>query len=245
MNTTIRPPFFEIGPKTFLDRAALLEIADAASAAAARYDIDVIITPPALDIETVKQAAPGLWIFAQAMDTAQAGTSTGAIVPEALAAVGADGVMLNHAERPLNDHELSAAIWRAREAGMLTLVCAEDVRQATRYAALGPNLILLEPHDLIGTSNGGERPEIAGANAAVASIDPAALVMHSGGVRDEHEVQAIIAQGAAGTGCTTAIVRATDRRETTTRMIRAVRDGWDARRTLATSSISDDASQVP
>src|SRR5258708_18293838 len=116
---------FEIGPKTFLDRAGLLEIADAASAASARYQVAVIITPPALDIEAVRRAAPGLWVFGQSMDSAWPGASTGAIVPEALAAVGADGVMLNHAERPMDDSSLPTAIRRARDAGLLTLVCAE------------------------------------------------------------------------------------------------------------------------
>jgi triosephosphate isomerase (TIM) len=245
VKTTISPPFFEIGPKTFLERAALLEIVRAASAASARYHVDVIITPPALDIEAVRQAAPGLWIFAQSMDPAQPGTSTGAILPEALAAVGADGVMLNHAERPLNDHELSAGISRAREAGMLTLVCADDVHKATRYAALAPDLILLEPHSLIGGANGRERPPIARANAAVASVDAAVLVMHSGGVSDEQAARAIIAQGASGTGCTTAIVQAADRRDKTTRMIRAVREAWDARRDLAGSSIAEHATKAP
>jgi triosephosphate isomerase len=237
-------PFFEIGPKTFLGRAALLEIADAASAASARYEVAVIITPPALDIEAVRHAAPGLWVFAQSMDTARPGASTGAIVPEALAAVGADGVMLNHAERPLDDSALPSAVRRARDAGLLTLVCAQDVQHATRYAAWHPDLILVEPHDLIGTAGRDDRPPIAQANAAVASVDPDVLVMHSGGVADENDARALIAQGAAGTGCTTAIVRAADRRDMTTRMIRAVREGWDSRSDLVTSSISDSGTEV-
>src|SRR5579859_5972694 len=79
MTRAIRAPFFEIGPKTFLDRASLLEVAGAASAASLRYRVDVIITPPALDIEAAKRSAPILWVFAQAMDTARPGASTGAI----------------------------------------------------------------------------------------------------------------------------------------------------------------------
>jgi triosephosphate isomerase (TIM) len=141
--------------------------------------------------------------------------------------------MLNHAERPVDDHALPAAICRARDAGLLTLVCAGTVEQATRYAALAPDLILLEPHELIGTDGHRRRPSIAEANAAVAGVDPGVLVMHSGGVAGEHQARAIMAQGAAGTGCTTAIVRAADRRDMTGRMIGAVREGWDARHDLA------------
>jgi triosephosphate isomerase (TIM) len=239
VRAAISTPFFEIGPKTFLDRPALLEVVDAASVASARYEVAVIVTPPALDIETVKRAAPGLWVFAQSMDLAEPGASTGAIIPEALVAVGADGVMLNHAERPLDDGVLPDAIGQARNAGLLALVCAHDVEHAARYARWGPDMILLEPHHLIGTAHRCDRPSIAEANAVVASVDPAILVMHSGGVADEQDVRAIIAQGAAGTGCTSAIVRAPDRREMTARLIRAVREGWDAHSDLVPSSVSD------
>lgn len=242
MSRTISAPFFEIGPKTFLDRIALLEVADAAATAAAEYRVEVIITPPALDIEAAKHTAPALWVFAQSMDPATPGPSTGAITPEALAAVGADGVMLNHAERPLEEHALQASIWRARKAGLMTLVCANDVHEASRYAAWAPDLILLEPHDLIGTNNGQERPSIAEANAAIAEVDSRVLVMHSGGVATERDVREIISQGADGTGCTTAIVRAADRREVTARMIGAVRAGWDTRRVA--SSLTRPAHEI-
>jgi triosephosphate isomerase (TIM) len=225
----IRDPFFEIGPKTFLDRSALLGVVDAASAASAEHDVDVIVTPPALDLEAVKRAAPGLWVFAQSMDVARPGATTGAIVPEALAAIGADGVLLNHAERPIPERALPGAVALAHDAGLQTLVCAEDADQAARYAALGPTIVLLEPRELIGATNARDRPSIAHANAAVARVDPRVLVMHGGGVANEDDARAIIARGAAGTGCTTAIVRAADRRDMTTRMIRAVREGWEAR----------------
>lgn len=153
--------------------------------------------------------------------------------PEALAAVGADGVMLNHVERPLDEDALSNAIRRAHEAGLLALVGAEDVEQATRYAALEPDLILLEPRDLIGTANGLDRPSITVSNAAVANVNPNVLVLHGGGIADEHAARMIMEQGAAGTGCTTAIVAATDRNEAVQRMVQAVREGWNSRRDSA------------
>jgi triosephosphate isomerase len=225
----ITAPFFEFGPKAFLDRAAVLELAAAASSASMLYDVAVIMTPAALDIEAVRHAAPGLWIFAQAMDTARPGPHTGAITAESLVAVGADGVMLNHAERPLDDNELAAAVWRAREAGLLTMLCADDVPAAKRYALWHPTIVLLEPHELIGGGDHRERPSIADANAEIADVDPDVLVMHSGGVGDENDVRTIIGDGAAGTGCTTAIIQARDRSAVVTRMIQTVRQAWDAR----------------
>jgi triosephosphate isomerase (TIM) len=240
----ISAPFFEIGPKTFLDRAELLELVDVAAAASVRYDVAVILTPPALDIEAVKAAGPDLAVFAQAMDAAHPGRSTGAILPEALAAVGADGVTLNHAERPLDEGTLRRAIDRAREAGLVTMVCADDVGQAKQYASWEPDMILVEPHELIGTAGKRLRPSIPGVNAAVAHVNPDVLVMHSGGIADEQDVRAIVSQGAAGTGSTTAIVQATERQTLTTRMIRAVREGWEARASQLMPSASTAKSEA-
>lgn len=229
MPPTIRAPFFEFGPKTSLDREALLEIVDAARAASVRYDVPVIVTPAALDIEAVKRAAPDLWVFGQAMDVASEGAGTGAILPRALAVVGADGVMLNHVERRPDEHVLPEALRQAHEAGLLTLLCADDLEQATRYARWSPTILLFEPPELIGTAHRAPRPWIAEANTAVGRVDPNIVVMHSGGIADEHDVRALIAQGAAGTGCSTAIVRADDPPDMTTRMIRAAREGFDSR----------------
>jgi triosephosphate isomerase len=236
MSHHITPPFFEFGPKTFLTRSALFEIADVAREASVRYDVSVIITPPVVDIEAVKSRVPGLWVFAQAMDDRPPGRSTGAVLPEALRAIGADGVLLNHAERPLSFEALRSAIRRADETQLRTLVCAQDASEAVRYAEWSPDIVLLEPHDLIGTTHKDDRPWIPAANRAIADVDPTVLVMHGGGVADPHDVRALIAQGADGTGCTSAIVRARDPGDMTAAMIRAVREGWDERTTAVAAS---------
>jgi triosephosphate isomerase (TIM) len=237
MTERITTPFFEFGPKTFLGRSAMLDIAEAAGRASERYDVAVIFTPPALDIEAIKSRVPALWVFAQGMDDGRPGRTTGAILPEALAAVGADGVLLNHAERPLSQEALRAAMRRADEAGLRTLVCANNTSEATLYASWSPDIVLLEPHDLIGTVHKGERPWIRSANHAIAQVNSAVLVMHSGGVAEPDDVRSLIAQGADGTGCTSAIVGARDPGEMAAVMIRAVREGWDERNVpVATST---------
>jgi len=223
-----------------LDRAAMLDIAAAAWSASLRYEVAVIFTPPALDIEAIKTRVPGLSVFAQAMDDGLPGRSTGAILPEALRAIGADGVFLNHAERPLSPEDLRSAMRRADEAELRTLVCAQDTDEALLYASWSPYIVLLEPHDLIGTAHRGDRPWIRSANRAIAEVDPTVLVMHSGGVADPDDVRSVIAHGADGTGCTSAIVRATDPAEMVAEMIRAVREGWDDRVVTTSSTTTEE-----
>ena len=45
-NCTIKAPFFEIGPKSYLFGDDVVELAKAADAAAERYDVDIIFTTP-------------------------------------------------------------------------------------------------------------------------------------------------------------------------------------------------------
>jgi triosephosphate isomerase len=227
MSRPLTAPFFEIGPKTFLSRAELLEVAAAAAAASAMYDVSVVYTPPVLDLELIKASAPDLWVFAQGMDLAQAGSSTGSILPEALRAIGADGVLLNHAERALSDAAVVSAIGRAQDNDLLTIVCADDEAESRTIARHGPDIILAEPRLLIGTASHAPRPWIPAVNAAVTEVDPHILVMHGGGIADSNDVIHVMTQGADGTGCTSAVVFARDKPAVVHGLIRAVREGWD------------------
>jgi triosephosphate isomerase len=218
-------PFFEIGPKTYLRRRQLLEVAESANQASIETGVAVIITAPLLDIEIIKAAQPGLWVFAQHMDPERPGRSVGTVAPEALRDVGTDGVMLNHFERHLTAEVLEASIARAREVGLLTLVCADTVADSTRIALHHPDIILAEPPELIGTRSVGPRPWIPRFNRAVATVDPRIRVMHAGGIGSPDDVRAVIRQGASGTGVTTAIVDSEAPGVLAREMIRAVSAG--------------------
>ena len=49
----LEPPFFEIGPKSYLYGDDIMELALAADAASEKYDVDVIFTCPVVDIRRV------------------------------------------------------------------------------------------------------------------------------------------------------------------------------------------------
>lgn len=226
-------PFFEVGPKTYLGRSELLNLAIAARDASLKYEVSVIFTSPLLDIEFLHREVPEVWIFAQSMDPDEAGRSTGATIAEAVQAVGADGVLLNHAERPLGREALVKSITRSREVGLMSLVCASTLANAIELAYLRPNMILIEPPELIGTMNGARRPNVGKINEAIRRVDSRILVMHSGGISSPKDVFALIAEGADGTGSTSAILESGSPEQTAVEMIRSVREAWDERQKLS------------
>jgi triosephosphate isomerase len=221
-------PFFEIGPKNMLRRPELHELLAAAQEHSRAYEVSVVATLPVTEIEPACALFPDIFLFAQHMDHDLPGSSVGRVIAEALVDAGADGVMLNHADHAMHVDEVTAAVQRAKANGLMTLVCAAGEPEAAAISALCPDILLYEPRAMIGHSGGARRPWIPAINALVRSIAPGTLVMHAGGVATVQEAGDVIHAGAAGTGATSAIIKASDRGATIEGFLRAVRDTWDA-----------------
>jgi len=97
----IKPPFFEIGPKAIIYGEEMLKLAKVIDKTAMKYDVDVIVTPQYTDIKLLADNTERIFVFAQHMDYLVPGRGLGSVLPEAVKAAGAKGVMLNHAEKPL------------------------------------------------------------------------------------------------------------------------------------------------
>ncbi len=126
----IKPPFFEIGPKAYLFGEEMLKLAKAADEAANKYDVQIILTPQYTDIRLLVEETKTVLIFAQHMDPIHTGRGLGSVLPEAIKAAGAHGVMLNHAEKPITISDLNKAIKRADEVGLVSIVCADTIEEA-------------------------------------------------------------------------------------------------------------------
>ncbi|HBV51811.1 MAG TPA: triose-phosphate isomerase, partial [Clostridiales bacterium] len=73
---------------------------------AVKYDVDIIVTPQYTDIRLLAENTERILVFAQHMDCLPIGRGLGSVLPEAVKAAGAKGVMLNHAEKPLDRETL-------------------------------------------------------------------------------------------------------------------------------------------
>src|SRR5450759_932536 len=126
----ITPPFFEIGPKAYLFGKEVLKLARHADRMSAKYHIQIIFTPQYVDIPILARAAKNLLVFAQHMDSLPVGRGVGSVLPEAVKAAGAVGVLLNHAEKKLPMKELENTIRRADEVGLASMACADTLEEA-------------------------------------------------------------------------------------------------------------------
>lgn len=226
---SLRPPFFEIGPKAYLFGNDVVELAKIADAAAAKYDVDIIFTSPFLDLAAVVRCTERILVFAPHMDCICPGRGTADILPESLKAVGAVGVQLNHSERPVSLSVLKKTIDRASEVGLATMVCADSILEARMIASLQPDILVAEPTECIGTGRPGDLSYVQATLDIIRSVDPRILVLQAAGINGWQDVYRVIRAGADATGSSSAIAKAADRKAMVEEMVRAVREGWDTR----------------
>ena len=226
---SIKAPFFEFGPKAYLYGDELLKLAQAIDRAAIRYDVDVIVTPPYTDIRLLAENTEKIFVFAQHMDPLRAGRGLGSVLPEAVKAAGAAGVMLNHAERPLSLETIEKTVRRADEVGLATIICADTPEELAAVARLAPNLVVAEPTQLIGTGRTSDESYVRETIRLVREIDPRIMVLQGAGISNAEDVYRTIMLGAQATGSTSGIIKAADPAAMADEMLRALRQAWDDR----------------
>lgn len=218
----IRTPFLIVNPKSYLYGEESLKLAKAADRAAQETGVEVMFTCPFADIRYIRENTSRVVVTAQHMDSLKPGRGMGHVLPESLKAAGAEAVFLNHAENPLTVAELHAAMKRAKELGMATVVCADSVAEGLAVAKLGPDILLCEPTELIGTGTVADNSYVVEATTRIHEIDPNILVMIASGISTADDVYNVIKLGADGTGATSGILKAPDPCERVMEMARAM-----------------------
>jgi triosephosphate isomerase len=172
----------------------------------------VAVAPGAAAIERV--AATGAETWAQHVDHAS-GSHTGTVPASAARAAGAAGTLLNHSERRLRLADIDAGVRAAAEAGLETVVCANNPRQVAAAATLGPDAVAVEPPALIGTGTpvSGADPDIVReAVAAADGVDPSVAVFCGAGISAGEDVLAARELGAEGVLLASGVAKAEDPR---------------------------------
>lgn len=204
----IRKPFFIVNPKSYLYGDDAMKMAKISDKLAAKYNIDCIFTGQLVDLPIIAKETSHLIITAQHMDSLKPGRGMGHVLPEALVHAGIKAVVLNHAEKPLTIAELDKTIKRAKEVGLLTIVCSDTVEQCRAIAELNPDVMICEPDSLIGTGNSSNEDYIKSTVEAVRDVNPDILIMEAAGVSTGADVEKIMKLGADGTGGTSGIIKA-------------------------------------
>ncbi len=155
-------------------------------------------------------------VYAQHVDPLEPGRGTGSLLPDAAKKTGVVGSLVNHSEKQLEFEEIEKIVDRLNELDLISIVCAEDVETSGKVAAFGPDMVAVEPPELIGSGRSVSqvKPDIIEETVEeVNDVDPDIHVLCGAGVSTDEDVKIALELGAEGILIASAVVKADDPKE--------------------------------
>jgi len=210
--TDLRVPAVIINFKAYaeVEGGKALELAKACQEVAESTGVSITVCPPATALSELARAL-SIPVYAQHVDAARPGAATGRLTPELIKSAGAKGTLINHSERRLRLADIAAAVEMCRNVGLATVVCTDTPTTSAAAASLRPDLIAVEPPELIGgdVSVTDASPEIIEQTVrAVRRVDDSARVLCGAGIKTGRDVKRAIELGADGVLLASGVVKA-------------------------------------
>ena len=155
-------------------------------------------------------------IFAQHIDGVTYGSNTGSILPEAVRYSGAVGTLVNHAECQMSWEEIEKTINRCKELDLTTVLCTADLDSSEKGSHLNPDMIAVEPPELIGgdISVSTAKPEIISDTVEIVKkINSNISVLCGAGVKNQEDVSKAISLGSEGILLASGVVKSSEPRK--------------------------------
>ena len=222
----VKVPIIIINYKTYSEATGKKAVKLSKIAEEVSHDsgVNICVAPQVADIAAVCNAV-SIPVFAQHIDPIIPGSSTGHILLESVKEAGAIGTLINHAERQLKLRDIEAIVARTREAGMVSVVCTSNAAVSEAAAALKPDVISLEPPELIGTgiSVSKTKPDaVTEMVALVKHVNPCVVTLCGAGITEGEDVTAALNLGTMGVLVASGIVKAKNPRKVLTEFSKAI-----------------------
>jgi len=162
----------------------------------------------ALDLVNVANTVD-IPVFAQHFDLVSYGSGTGHIHPGILKDAGVYGTLLNHAECPLKDNVIISSVEMAKDYGLFTIVCANTPEKGAELIKCAPDLIAVEPPDLIGGDISVSKAEAGIVKDAVEMIGEGRVLVGAG-IKDREDVALSLELGASGVLLASGVTKSDD-----------------------------------
>jgi len=210
----LEEPVIAINFKTYIEATGerALKIAKAAEEVYKETGVTIVVASQLADLYRIAQEVE-IPVFAQHIDPIKPGSHTGHVLPEAVKEAGAVGTLLNHSENRMILADLEAAIRRAEEVGLMTMVCSNNPKVSAAVAALSPDYVAVEPPELIGTGIpvSKAKPEvITNTVNLVKKISPKVKVLTGAGISTGEDVKKALELGTVGVLLASGVTKAKD-----------------------------------
>ncbi len=228
MTTKIEYPFILVNLKTYEESlgAKAVALASIAKEVSEETGVCIAIAPQTVDLIPVIKAVK-IPVFAQHIDPVGYGRFTGHILPEAIAKSGCIGTLINHSERRLPLETIEATVKRAKEASLFQVVCVDSVETGRSVAPFSPDVIAIEPPELIGSGIpvSKAKPEVVSESVdQCRNVNPDVNVLCGAGITSGEDVAAALRLGSSGVLVASGVVKAADPRAKLLDLAQAMRE---------------------
>ena len=189
-----------------------VQLAKYAEQASEKFNVTVAVAPQAADLRLVSQQT-NVPVFAQHIDPIRPGSHTGHVLAESMLEAGAVGILINHSERRLEASTIEDTITRARELVLATVVCANSSAISAAVASLSPDMIAVEPPELIGSGVAISKatPDIiTDTISRIRRINSEVKILCGAGITSGEDVREALRLGTQGILVASGIVKAKD-----------------------------------
>jgi triosephosphate isomerase len=213
----LKLPIIILNYKTYSEATGkkAVKISKIAEETSLESGVNIGVAPQFTDIKSIADTV-SIPVFAQHIDPIAPGSHTGHILLESVKEAGAVGTLINHSERRLKLFEIEAIVAKTRGSGLTSVVCTNNVGVSAAAAALKPDIISVEPPELIGTGVpvSKAQPEVvSGTVELVKKINPDVAVLCGAGITTGEDVAAALKLDTKGVLVASGVVKAKDPRK--------------------------------
>jgi triosephosphate isomerase len=189
-----------------------IDLAKIAEQVAREKGVNIAVAPQFSDLKPVSEAVD-IPVFSQHIDPIRPGAYTGHVLADAVRSAGADGTLVNHSERRIKISEIEETLEIARSAELATIVCANTAGVSAAVAALDPDMIAIEPPELIGSGIAVSKaqPElITRTITRIRNVNSTVKILCGAGVSYAEDVTAALTLGTDGVLVASSVVKSKD-----------------------------------
>jgi len=210
----VKTPVIIVNFKTFLESTGqkAVELARTAEKVTRETGTYIVVAPQFADLARVADAVE-IPVFAQHIDPIKPGSNTGHVLAESVESAGAVGTLINHSERQLKLSEIESIIELCREKNLASCVCANNPGTSAAAAAMHPDVVSLEPPELIGTGVAVSKaqPQVVTHTVnLVRKVNSDVTILCGAGITQSVDVAAALKLGTSGVLVASGIVKAKD-----------------------------------
>ncbi|MCP8309334.1 MAG: triose-phosphate isomerase [archaeon] len=211
MTIKLKERIMIINFKNYLEASdeGAIRLAKIAESVAKELDVEIIVAPPIPDLSIVAKSVR-IPAFAQHVDLAKPGSTTGSIVPEIIKACGCAGTLLNHSEKRVPIKVIKELIPKLKDLGLYSVVCAKTPKEVKDRAMLLPDYVAVEPPELIGTGRAVSKvkPEvILRSKDAVKEVSDSVKLICGAGITSGEDVSIALKLGSFGILVASSIIK--------------------------------------